>query len=114
MGALQSDVGLDCAWAAASPTSHTNLLGESGCKTLPEGVSSPLESLEPWAIGCKSSLSGALSPAETRNMTQAEGIAYIKQVLHQVKARRQLETAQKRQRLEWRNQLSLPFSEAPE
>jgi hypothetical protein len=32
-------------------------------------------------------------------MTQEEGIAYIKQVLHQIKARRQVETAQKRQRL---------------
>jgi hypothetical protein len=42
-------------------------------------------------------------------MTQAEGIAYIKQVLNQVKARRQVETAQKRQQLAGRDQLPLPF-----
>jgi hypothetical protein len=44
-------------------------------------------------------------------MTQAEGIAYIKQVLNQVKARRQVETAQKRQRFAGQDQLSLPFDQ---
>jgi len=44
-------------------------------------------------------------------MTQEEGIAYIKQVLSQVKARRQVEIAQKRQRLAGRDQLSLPFDQ---
>ena len=44
-------------------------------------------------------------------MTQAEGIAYIKQVLNQVKARRQVETAQKRQRLAGQGQLALPFDQ---
>jgi hypothetical protein len=47
-------------------------------------------------------------------MTQEEGIAYIKQVLNQVKVRRQAETAQKRQRLTGRDQLLLPFSEGLE
>ncbi len=44
-------------------------------------------------------------------MTQQEGIAYIKQVLNQVKVRRQVETAQKRQRLAGRDQLALPFDQ---
>ena len=44
-------------------------------------------------------------------MTQAEGIAYIKQVLNQVKARRQVETAQKRQRFAGPDQLALPFDQ---
>jgi hypothetical protein len=114
IGALQSDVELDCSWAASSSTSHTNLLGESGCNTLPDGIPSALESLEPWAIGCNSAPIGDLSQSETRNMTQAEGIAYIKQVLNQVKARRQVETAQKRQRLTGQGQMALPFDqEAP-
>ncbi|HEY9894966.1 MAG TPA: hypothetical protein V6D34_06075, partial [Candidatus Sericytochromatia bacterium] len=109
IGALQSDVEPDCSWAASGSTSHTNLLGENGCNTLPEAISSPLESLEAWAIGCKSAPIGDLSHAETRNMTQAEGIAYIKQVLNQVKARRQVEIAQKQQRLAGQDQLALPF-----
>ncbi len=44
-------------------------------------------------------------------MTQSEGIAYIKQVLNQVKARRQVEIAQKRQRFAEKDQLSLPFDQ---
>jgi hypothetical protein len=114
ISALQSAAEPDCSWAASSPASHTNLLGESGCKTLPEGVSSTLESLKTGTIGCKSNATAALSQSETRNMTQEEGIAYIKQVLHQVKARRQVETAQKRQRLAGRDQLALPFDQAAE
>jgi len=82
--------------------------------SLPEGVFSALESVEPWAIGCNTTPTGALSPSETRKMTQAEGIAYIKQVLSQVKARRQVETAQKRQCWAGPDQLVLPFDqEAP-
>ncbi|HEY9655631.1 MAG TPA: hypothetical protein V6C50_09075, partial [Crinalium sp.] len=87
------------------------LLGESGCKTLPDGISSTLECVETGTIGCNSLPLGALSQTETRNMTQAEGIAYIKQVLNQVKARRQVETAQKRQRFAGPDQLSLPFDQ---
>ncbi len=114
IGALQSAMEPDCAWAASGSTSHTNLLGENGCNTLPEGISSPLERLESWAIGCNSNATGDLSQSETRNMTQEEGIAYIKQVLNQVKARRQVETAQKRQRLTGQGHLALPFDqEAP-
>ncbi|PSB34127.1 hypothetical protein [Stenomitos frigidus] len=78
---------------------------------LPEGISSPLESLESWAIGCNSAPIADLSQPETRNMTQEEGIAYIKQVLNQVKARRQVETAQKRQRFAGPDQLALPFDQ---
>jgi len=111
MGALQSAVEPDCSWAASGSTNHTNLLGESGCNTLPDGIPSTLESLEPGAIGCNSLPLGDLSQSETRNMTQAEGIAYIKQVLNQVKARRQVETAQKRQRLAGQDQLALPFDQ---
>ncbi len=114
MGALQSGVEPDCSWAASGSNSHTNLLGESGCNTLSERTSSPLESVEPGAIGCKSAPSGSLSQSETRNMTQEEGIAYIKQVLKQVEARRQVEKAQKRQRLAGRDQLLLPFGEGLE
>ncbi|MBD2036279.1 hypothetical protein H6F76_14775 [Leptolyngbya sp. FACHB-321] len=114
MVALQSDVEPDCSWAASGSNSHTNLLGESGCNTLPDGSSGTSECVETEVSGCNSLPLGGLSHARARNMTQAEGIAYIKQVLHQVKARRQVEIAQKRQQLEWRNQLSLPFSEAPE
>jgi hypothetical protein len=44
-------------------------------------------------------------------MTQEEGIAYIKQVLKQVEARRQVEKAQKRQRLAGQDQLVLPFDQ---
>jgi hypothetical protein len=113
MSALQSAAGLDCSWAASSPASHTNLLGVNGCNTLSEGSSNTLESVEALAIGCNSSTAGDLSQPETKNMTQEEGIAYIKQVLNQVKARRQVETAQKHQRLEWRDQLSLPFEDGP-
>jgi hypothetical protein len=54
MGALQSEVEPNCAWAASSSTSHTNLLGESGCNTLSDGVTSALERVEPGAIGCNS------------------------------------------------------------
>jgi hypothetical protein len=114
IGELQSAVGRDCSWAASSPASHTNLLGQSGCNTLSEGASSALECVETEAIGCNTIPSADLSRAETRNMTQEEGIAYIKQVLNQVKARRQVETAQKRQRLAGQDQLALPFDqEAP-
>ncbi len=113
-GALQSAVEPDCSWAASGSISHTNLLGESGCKTLPEGSSRALINIEQQERGCNSSSTGALNQPETRNMTQAEGIAYIKQVLNQVKARRQVETTQKRQRLAWREQLSLPFSDDSE
>ncbi len=42
-------------------------------------------------------------------MSQSEGIAYIKQVLEQVKVRSQAEKALKRERYEGRSQLSLPF-----
>ncbi|WP_146141298.1 hypothetical protein [Stenomitos frigidus] len=111
-GALQSAVEPDCSWAASGSTSHTNLLGENGCKTLPEASSNPLERLELGAIGCNSLPLGDLSQTETRNMTQEEGIAYIKQVLNQVKARRQVETARKRQCLAGQDQLSLPFDQA--
>jgi len=114
MGALQSAAEPDCSWAASGSDSHTNLLGESGCNTLPERSSSALESLEPGAIGCNSFPSGDLSQAETRNMTQEEGIAYIKQVLHQVKARRQVERTQQRQRGAGQDQLALPFDQAAE
>jgi hypothetical protein len=44
-------------------------------------------------------------------MTQKEGIAYIKQELNQVNARRQVETVQTRQQLAWRDQLALPFEQ---
>ncbi len=111
IGALQSAVEPDCAWAASGSTSHTNLFGESGCNTLPDGSSSPLESLKLGAIGCNSAPIGALSHSESRNMTQEEGIAYIKQVLNQVKARRQVETAPKRQRFAGQDQLPLPFDQ---
>jgi hypothetical protein len=47
-------------------------------------------------------------------MTQEEGIAYIKQVLKHVEARRQVEKAQKRQRGAGRDQLLLPFGEGLE
>ncbi|XGV94411.1 MAG: hypothetical protein ACAF41_00870 (plasmid) [Leptolyngbya sp. BL-A-14] len=114
MGALQSAVEPDCSWAASGSNNHTNLLSENGCNTLSEGSSSPLDNLESGAIGCNSAPIGALSQPETRSMTQAEGIAYIKQVLNQVKARRQVETAQKRQRLAGQNQLALPFDQTPE
>jgi hypothetical protein len=40
IGALQSDAEPDCSWAASGSTSHTNLLGENGCNTLPEAISS--------------------------------------------------------------------------
>ncbi|GEM_PF-1239455 len=111
VGALQSDVEPDCSWAASGSNSHTNLLGESGCNTLPDRGSRALDSAELGAIGCNSSPTEDLSQTETRNMTQEEGIAYIKQVLSQVKARRQVEIAQKRQRLAGRDQLSLPFDQ---
>ncbi len=114
IGALQSAVEPDCSWAASGSNSHTNLLGDNGCNTLPEGSSSSLERLELGAIGCNSAPIGDLSHAETRKMTQEEGIAYIKQVLHQVKARRQVETAQKRQRLAGPDQLALSFGEGLE
>jgi hypothetical protein len=114
IGVLQSAVEPDCSWAASGSTSHTNLLSESGCKTLPEGNSRALISIEQQERECNSSSTGALSHAETRDMTQEEGIAYIKQVLNQVKARRQVETTQKRQRLAWREQLSLPFNDDSE
>ena len=110
-GALQSDVEPECSWAASGSNSHTNLLGERGCNTLPGEASKALNSAEPGVIGCHTLPVGALSHAETKNMTQEEGIAYIKQVLNQVKARRQAEMAQQRQRLAGRNQLSLPFDQ---
>ena len=111
IGALQSETEPDCSWAASGSTSHTNLLGDCGCNSLPDGIPSALERVEPGAIGCNSAPTGDLSHAETRNMTQEEGIAYIKQVLNQVKARRQVETAQKRQRLAEQDQLALPFDQ---
>ena len=60
-GALQSDVEPDCPWAASGSNNHTNLLGESGCNTLPEVGSRALESVELRAIGCNSLPVGALS-----------------------------------------------------
>ena len=78
--------------------------------TLSDEGSRALESGESLAIGCNSTPIVALSQAETRNMTQEEGIAYIKQVLNQVKSRRQVETVQKRQ-LAWCDQLALPFDQ---
>jgi len=111
MGALQSDVEPDCSWAASGSNSHTNLLGESGCNTLPDRGSRALDSAELGAIGCNTLPVAALSHAETKNMTQAEGLAYIKQVLNQVKARRQVEIAQKRQRSAGQDQLALPFDQ---
>jgi hypothetical protein len=85
--APQGDAGQGCPWTAPCPDNHTNLLGESGCNTLSDG--------ETGTIGCNSSPTRGLSHPETKNMTQEEGIAYIKQVLNQVKARRQVETEQK-------------------
>jgi hypothetical protein len=82
MGALQSAVEPDCSWAASGSNNHTNLLGERGCKTLPEASLSPLESLEAWRSGVYASHRGFKS-FRNQNMSQAEGIAYIKQVLHQ-------------------------------
>jgi polyhydroxyalkanoate synthesis regulator phasin len=114
IGALQSAAEPDCSWAASGSDSHTNLLSENGCKTLSDGSSGALESVELRAIGCNTTPTGDLSHTGARNMTQEEGIAYIKQVLNQIKARRQVETAQKRQRLTGRNQLLLPFGEGLE
>jgi len=110
IGALQSAMEPDCSWAASGSTSHTNLLGENGCNTLPEGDPSVLPSQEQRMIGCNSFPGEALSHAEARNMTQEEGIAYIKQVLNQVKARRQAELSQRKERETLRAQLSLPFT----
>jgi hypothetical protein len=110
-GALQSDMEPDCSWAASGSNSHTNLLGEKGCNTMPEGNSRVLINTEQQEKGCNSTPTGALSQPEVRNMTQEEGIAYIKQVLKQVEARRQVEKAPKGKRLGWRDQLSLPFDQ---
>ena len=58
-------------------------------KTLFSGCLCNVGVLELWKAGnhsrsgCNSTPIGALSQAETRNMTQKEGIAYIKQVLNQ-------------------------------
>ena len=108
---LQGDAGQECSQAASCPANHTSLLGESGCNTLPGEGSRVLASADAGAIGCNSAPTGDLSHSEPQNMTQEEGIAYIKQVLNQVKVRRQVEIAQKQQRLAGLDQMTLPFNQ---
>jgi hypothetical protein len=111
IGELQSDAGQDCSWAAPCPDNHTNLLVENGCNPLPGELSSDLKRERQLEIGCNSLPSGDLSHAKTRNMTQKEGIAYIKQVLEQVKARSRVEKVRRKERTEGQSQLELRFME---
>jgi hypothetical protein len=108
-GKLQSDAGQDCSWAAPCPNNHTNLLVESGCNSLPGRDSSYFEQDEHSKNECNCFPGEDLSHSEPRNMTTEEGVAYIKQVLAQVKARSQAEKVRKKEKNEGRSQLSLPF-----
>lgn len=101
IGELQDDVGQDCSWAASCPSNHTNLLLGDGCNPLSEGVSSSHDKEDFLNNGCNSFLDRGLNDLEPKNMTQEEGIAFIKQVLEQVKARSQAEKAKKQGRKEW-------------
>jgi hypothetical protein len=108
---LQSDAGQDCSWAASCPDNHTNLLVGNGCNSLSDRASSHFGQDEYSKNGCNFLPSENLSHSEPRNMTTEEGVAYIKQVLAQVKARSQAEKVKKGERNDGQSQLELRFME---
>lgn len=89
----------DCHEGESPQAKHTNLLQGNGCNPLSDGGLSDLTGQDPLAIGCNPLADEELSACEPRTMTQEEGIAHIKQVLAQVKARSQAEKERKRRYL---------------
>lgn len=106
-GELQSDAGQDAVCGQPCPDNHTNLLIENGCNFLSDKVSSHFEQGECFKDECNYSPGEDLSHSGSRNMTTKEGVAYIQQVLVQVKARSQAEKVRKKQRNEGRSQLGI-------
>ena len=108
-GDFQGDAGQDCPWGASCPNNHTNLLGEIGCNSLPGEDLSDLDRVSSLEVGCNSLPGEDLSPSEPRSMTTEEGLAYIKQVLEQIKARSQAEKAKKNDKMAGQSQLVFPI-----
>ena len=94
---LQVGAGLECCEGALSPANPTNLLGESGCNTPPSGSCNEAETEEIQGGGCNKLPGEERSSSTPRNMTREEGVAYIKEVLEQIKARSQAEKLRKKE-----------------
>jgi hypothetical protein len=107
---LQDDMGQGSHGEAPCPNSPTNLLAENGCNTPSDKGLNYLDWEEQWAIGCNSLTGEAPSSSSTRNMTQEEGIAYIKQVVEQIQVRQQAEKQRKSMKDEEQVQLSILLS----
>jgi len=101
---LQVEVGLECCEGALSPTNATSLLGDNGCNAPPDRGCSDAENEEKLGGGCNKLPGEQTGYSKPKNMTQTEGIAFIKQILEQVKARSQAEKLRKKEEKERRSQ----------
>jgi hypothetical protein len=95
-GERQEGAGQECRRAAPDLGSLTNLLEENGCNSLLDKVSSDLEIAEELEVGCNFVPVGELRSSQPKEMEMEEGVAHIKQVLSQIRARRLLEQAQEK------------------
>ena len=101
---LHEGRGLECCEGALSPQNPTSLLGQNGCNTPPDGACRVSENEEKAGDGCNKLPDEQTGSSEPKTMTQAEGIAYIKQILEQIKARSQAEKLRKKEEKKRRSQ----------
>lgn len=101
---LQGGGGLECCEGALSPPNPTSLLGDNGCNAPPDGGCSDAESAEKLEDGCNKLPGELIGSSSPKNMTQTEGIAFIRRILEEIKARNQAEKLRKRAEQERRSQ----------
>ena len=102
---LQTGMEQDCLIEASCSNNPPNLLVENGCNTLLDKEFSSTEIESGEGQGCNTLPGEDSIDSAPGIMTQAEGIAYIKQVLKQIQTRRQTEKFQKDE-LKWQRSTS--------
>lgn len=108
---LQTDMGQDCLKEASCPINPPSLLVENGCNPLHDkDFSSPEMEME-MAVGCNVLSDEGSSDSEPRVMSQSEGIAYIKQVLEQIKVKQQADKIRKQLSQSMGSLFPIPFLE---
>jgi hypothetical protein len=88
---------LECNEGALQRTTLTSLLEQDGRNTLPSGTCDGVETDETGGDGCNKLPDEGVDKPTPQDMTREEGIAYIKGVLDQIKARRQAEKLRKKE-----------------
>ena len=86
---LQVSMVQDCQGEASCTNNPPNLLAKNGCNALPDEDFDHSRLEAERAIGCNDLSDEGCIGSEPRVMSQSEGIAYIKQVLEQIKVRQQ-------------------------